>query len=316
LKYVVIALLLAAVTSARADDAAAKALFDQGKTLFAEGRFGEACNKLEASYQLNKLSGTGGLLGACYEKIGRLASAWSAYRDSAAIAEKQGNGERAAAARASAAELEPKLAWVTIDASAALKTSDVKITIDGVARPPGAFGGPIPVDAGQHLIAATAVERHSWTRTIDIQDGEKQQLAIPALVEDPSRRLALAKRLAEERRIARTRKRVALGLTAAGGVSLGVATGLALLARSTWNHAQELGCNDSGSCTDAAGAREVDRAAQRADIATYVAGGGALLLGAGVFVYLTSPTPRSERELRVVPTVGPGGAGVTLGGRF
>src|SRR3954470_2586769 len=103
---------------ARADDAAAKALFDQGKTLFAEGKYGEACQKLEASYAMNKLSGTGGLLGACFEKLGRVASAWAAYRASAAIAERQGNSERAAAARASAAELEPKLAWLTIDASA------------------------------------------------------------------------------------------------------------------------------------------------------------------------------------------------------
>src|SRR6188474_1578744 len=83
---------------AHADEPAAKALFDQGKTLFAEGKYGEACAKLEASFKLAALSSTRGLLGACYEKVGRLASAWAAYRDSAAIADRTGNGERAAAA--------------------------------------------------------------------------------------------------------------------------------------------------------------------------------------------------------------------------
>jgi hypothetical protein len=313
---VAIALVLSLGHTAHADDAGAKALFDQGKALFADGKFSEACTKLEASYKMNQLSGTRGLLGACYEKLGRFASAWAAYRDSAVIAEKQGNTERAAAARASAAELEPKLAWLTIDATAVAKTPKLKITIDGVEYPREALGSRIPVDAGQHLLEATAIDYKSWNQTIDITDTEKQHATIPQLVEDPTRRLAIEKRLADERRVARRRKQIAFGLGIGGGVSLGVATTLTLMARSGWNHAKDLGCTDAGVCPDDAGKREVDRAATKADIATYVGGAGLLLVGAGVFIYVTSPKPHTETELRMVPTMSPHGAGVSLEGWF
>ena len=43
---------------------------------------------------------------------------------------------------------------------------------------------------------ATATDYTPWNHTIDIADTEKQQLAIPVLVEDPTRRLLLEARLA------------------------------------------------------------------------------------------------------------------------
>jgi tetratricopeptide (TPR) repeat protein len=123
MKWLVILVLLVAPAHADVDagaDARAKVLFDEGKTLFAEGKYGAACEKLDASFKLSRLSSTRGLLAACFETIGKLASAWVAYRDSAAIAEKQGNAERAQAAREKAAELEPKLAWLTLETAAAV----------------------------------------------------------------------------------------------------------------------------------------------------------------------------------------------------
>jgi len=307
---------LVSTSAVRADDATAKALFDQGKILFAEGKYGEACKKLEASFKMKELSGTGGLLGACYEKVGRLASAWSAYRDSAVMAEKQGNVERATASREKAAELFPKLAHVSIDVTAIAKIPKVKVTIDGAEQVLGGLGDPIPIDAGQHILEATAIDYTPSKQTIDIQDGENQKTSIPALVEDPTRRIAIEKRLADERQVAGRRKKIALGLATGGGVSLGVAATLVVLARSQWNHAKDLGCDASGSCVDDAGKRAVDGAALKADIATYVGGGGLLLLGAGVFIYVTSPKPHSETELRLLPSAGPGTAGLVLGGRF
>lgn len=314
---ILLIVLLGLSSSARADDATAKALFDQGKTLFAEGKYGEACVKLEASFKMKELSGTGGLLGACYEKIGRLASAWSAYRDSAVMAEKQGNAERAAASREKAAELLPKLAHVAIDATAIAKIPKVKLTIDGTEQVLSALGDPIPVDAGQHLVEATAIDYKPSKQTIDIQDGENQKLAIPVLVEDPTRRLALEKRVAEEHRIARRRKLMTYGFVGAGGASLVAATTLGLLAKRQWSRARDLGCTDSGTCPmGSGGVDEVNGAATKADVATYVGAAGLLLVGAGVFVRLTSPKPHTERELRLLPTASGTAAGVVVEGRF
>lgn len=301
---------------ARADEPAAKALFDQGKTLFAEGKYGEACEKLEASFKLAALSSTRGLLGACYEKVGRLASAWVAYRDSAAIAERQGFVERATAAREKATELEPKLARVTIDTSAVRTLPGVRVTIDGTEQPRAALGSELPIDAGPHVFEATAQDHKAWTTTVDIEDGERQTVVVEPLVSDPTRRLLIEQRVADERQIARRRKLIAYGLLAGGGAGVGVSVTLALLARSQWHRARDAGCTDGGLCPTGAGTRDVDGAALKADLATYIGGAGLLLAGAGLVVHLTSPTPRTAAELELAPSITPSAAGVSLQGRF
>lgn len=310
------ALVCTAPRAARADDAAAKALFDQGKALFNEGRYGEACAKLEGSFKLAALSSTRGLLGACYEKVGRLASAWAAYRDSAAIADRQGNAERATASREKAAELEPKLARLTIDASAVRTVPGMKVTVDDTEQPPAALGAELPIDEGPHVITATAEDYKPWKATIEIQDGERKRIVVEPLLPDPTRRLLIEQRLADDRRVAHRRKQIAYGLLGTGAVGIGVSVTLGLLSRSQWHRAQDAGCNDDGICPTDAGTRDVDGAALKADLATYVGGVGLLLAGAGVFVYVTSPKPRTEAELKVTPSITPQAASLVLQGRF
>lgn len=301
---------------ASADEPAAKALFDQGKRLFAEGKYGEACAKLEASFKLAALSSTRGLLGACYEKVGRLASAWVAYRDSAAVAERQGFVERATAAREKAAELEPKLARVTIDTSAVGTLPSFRVTIDGSEQPRAALGSELPIDAGPHVIEATAQDHKPWKTTLDIADGERQTIVVEPLVSDPTRRLLIEQRVADDREIARRRRLIAYGLLGGGGAGVGVAVTLGLLARAQWHRARDAGCNDAGVCPSDAGRHDVDGAALKADLATYIGGAGLLLAGAGVVVHLTSPKPRTAAELELVPSISPSAAGVSLQGRF
>ncbi len=310
------ALVCAVPARARAEEPAAKALFDQGKTLFAEGNYGEACAKLEASFKLAALSSTRGLLGACYEKTGRLASAWVAYRDAAAIAERQGHAERAAAAREKAAELAPRLAHVTIDATAVRTIANSRVTIDGTDQPSAALGTELPIDAGPHVIEAIAADHRPWQRTIDIEDGERHTVVIDPLLPDPTRHQQLERIIGDERRVAQRRQVLAYSLFAAGGVSLGVGVALSLLARSEWHRAKDAGCTASGVCPTDAGRRDVDGAARKADLATYIGGAGLLFAGAGLVVHLTSPRPRTAAELRLAPSVAPSAASLSLEGRF
>src|SRR5450432_3403221 len=68
---------MAAPSFARADDsAAAQALFDQGKKAMAALNYAEACPKLEESYRLQEALGTLLNLADCYQRQGKLASAW------------------------------------------------------------------------------------------------------------------------------------------------------------------------------------------------------------------------------------------------
>jgi len=304
-------LLVALAGTAHADDggstdARAKALFDEGKTLFAEGNYGKACEKLDASFKLAHLSSTRGLLAACYEKIGKLASAWAAYRDSAAIAERQGNAERAQAARDKAAELEPKLAKLAIDITAVTKIAGLEITIDGVAQPRGALDGPLPIDGGPHVVAADALGWKRWTQTIDIADGEQQRAVVPALVADPGE-LEAAKD--GTKKLSR-RKLVGLAIGGGGVVTVGVSVAFGVAAKLEWNGAN---CSSDGLCPDLDAKAKADSAARTANIATVLGVAGVALAATGAVIYFTGG---KKKETRIAPIAGRGGVGLAVVGRF
>src|SRR5580698_2670520 len=91
------------------DQAAAEALFKQGRDLMASGQYAEACPKLAESERLDPAPGTLLNLATCYERNGQVASAWVTYKEAATVARKADQPERAQLARRKAAELEPKL---------------------------------------------------------------------------------------------------------------------------------------------------------------------------------------------------------------
>src|SRR4051812_40620982 len=75
---------------------AAQALFDQAEAEMAAGQIASACKRLEEVTRLVPDALGGKLkLGDCYEKLGRLASAWSQFAIVAQVAARVGQAERA-----------------------------------------------------------------------------------------------------------------------------------------------------------------------------------------------------------------------------
>src|SRR5688572_26735777 len=97
-----------------ADAAAADALYDEAEKLMGAGRYNEACPKFAESYRIDPATGALLALAACYEKGGKIASAWTTYRQVVARALREKDGERAEASKARVAELEPRLPRLTI----------------------------------------------------------------------------------------------------------------------------------------------------------------------------------------------------------
>src|SRR4030095_15910449 len=95
------------------DKASAEALFDEALRAMKEGKYAEACPKLENSQRIDPGVGTLLYLGECYEKIGRTASAWATFREAASQAEAGGQTKRAKAARERIAKLDSKLSYLT-----------------------------------------------------------------------------------------------------------------------------------------------------------------------------------------------------------
>src|SRR3954452_3723875 len=108
----------------------AEQLFNQARDLAKAGKWTEACPKFEASLRYDPALGTRLNLATCYEKVGKIASAWGIYRDAAELAGKAGDPKRRDYALKQAVALEKRLPKLTITAPA--QTAGLAVTRDGV----------------------------------------------------------------------------------------------------------------------------------------------------------------------------------------
>src|SRR5579864_7101037 len=146
-----------AAPSARADEiVSAQALFDQAKKAMTAHDYATACPKFEASLKLQEALGTLLNLALCYEKDGKLASAWSRFLEVAAKARAAGQTDRARIGRDRAAALAPKLSNIVLDVPPASRIDGLEIRRDGVPVEQAEWGSAIPADAGPHTIEASA----------------------------------------------------------------------------------------------------------------------------------------------------------------
>jgi hypothetical protein len=183
---VLIALAMASLSPrparAQVDKAAAEELFREGRRLAKEGKFAEACTKFEGSQALDPATGTLLNLADCYEKIGRSASAWAAFKEVAELSRVEGNAKRADLASERARALEPRLSRLTINVPAASRVPGLVVLRDGRPLPEAVYGLSMPLDPGKHELAATAPGYLRWSTTADLSaDGAKVSVDVPPL---------------------------------------------------------------------------------------------------------------------------------------
>lgn len=162
----------------------AEALLKEGKKLASEKKYDEACPKLAESYKLSATPATLIELALCHEKQGKLATAWGELLDAEADARKAGRSDLEARARGNSKSLEGKLPRVIV--AVAQNTPGLEIAVDGQKLDLAVLGKGRPVDPGDHKITASAPGRKPFETTVSLKQGEKKNVAIPALVEDPN----------------------------------------------------------------------------------------------------------------------------------
>ncbi|HEX2686885.1 MAG TPA: choice-of-anchor D domain-containing protein, partial [Kofleriaceae bacterium] len=91
-----------AASVAAASTKAAEETFTQGRELLKQGKYAEACTAFEQSQRLDPQFGTQYNIAGCYEKTGKLATAWNLYR---ALARSDTNPTRRSKSAALAASL-------------------------------------------------------------------------------------------------------------------------------------------------------------------------------------------------------------------
>ena len=183
LRVLALALWLAGVLAsapAEASNPVAESLFQDAVALMKQGKFSEACPKLEASQRREAQSGTLLNLASCREHEGRTATAWAAYKEAAALARAENRRENAEKATELAATVEAKLSRLRVEVAALSPGQEVKV--DGNLLDAAVFGVPVPVNPGPHTISATAPRRSAWSVEVTVgKEADTKSISIPAL---------------------------------------------------------------------------------------------------------------------------------------
>jgi len=303
----------AAARADGANKAAAQELFDQGRKLMEQGDFAAACPKLESSQKLDPGAGTLMNLAACYEKNGQSASAWVTYTD-AATASAERHPDWAEKARARAAALAPTLSRLTI--LVPRPVTGLVVKRDGAVVASGAYGVPIPVDPGAHVVEATAPGSLGSKQTVQIAANAAQETVnIPELESSPT---GPSGGPTPEHGSSGSTQRI-LGATFAGVGVVGLAFGsiFGVKALSWKTDVARAHCNAEFTACDATGKAEIDQAHSDATVSTVVFVVGAVALVGGAIVFFAAPHA-AEAKPQVSVSLGHRGSplGLTLGGSF
>jgi hypothetical protein len=303
-----------AETSAEPSDAdrlaSAQALFDEGRALLLQGRPREACPKLEQSQRLDPGLGTQFNLAACYEQLGKLASAHALFIEVAEGARTSGQGEREQIARERAAAIEPRLGRLAIVVPAA-RPAELRVERDGAELGRDEWNVPAAVDPGLHRVRAWGPGVGEWASEVNVAaDGTVREVKVP---------------VGEERSFFDPLHRK-IGLAAAGlgvaGVLVGSFFGVRAIAKK--NEAARAGC-DGRECSTVQSGAIRDQARSAGDVATVAMTIGASGLATAAVLLWIVPEPAAEgagsngaraARLEVSPQVSSRAGGVWFRGVF
>jgi hypothetical protein len=322
--------ILAAAGGARAQgtssDAAATALFDEGRKLMDQHRWSEACPKLAESQRLGPSGGTLINLAECYEHTGQSASAWVAWKDAAARANAAGKRdvERKAIARASA--LEPSLARLTVAVDRSSDVDGLVVRRDGVAVGHAEFGMAIPIDPGLHVIEASAPKKKAFSAKVEVSPKQTTAQVTLTLEDEPVVAAAPGPTPAPSpagpapgagdqppAAAPGSSSQKTIGAIVGGAGLAGVAVGavFGVVAKSKNDEALQPGnCRTSSYCTPQ-GLALTNDAKTAATASTIAFGIGAAAVAVGVVLWLTAPSA-STLGVRAMPVVAQSYQGVAL----
>lgn len=320
------------------DPAAAQALFSEARALMEQGRYAQACPKLEESSRLDAGIEAELSLADCNEHLGKTASAWAGFLAVAAQAKASNLPEREKVARKRALALEKQLPKVVIEVSSAPPGLEVKR--DGVLLVAAAWNMPIPVDSGLHRITASAPGKETWEMSVQATNGKTVRVQVPqelpaaaivapaptgpsSFTEGASTTVTSASTdgsgsfpppIIEGRFGQRTLGWIVTGV---GGAAIGVGAGFGL---ASLGKRDESNGHCVGDTCDSAGVALRDDAIRNGNIATITTIAGGALLAGGLVLVLTAPKDRAPRErpanVRAAPTAAIGGGGLMIMGAF
>lgn len=336
------AILLSSTAFAQTDaesKAAAETLFRDAKAAFDAGDYATACPKLEGAVALTGGEALGGalFLARCYEKQGRIASAWGVYTEVAGKAGSAGQTDRAAQATSGAAALLPRLHYVSLRVPAAVVAiAAAQIRRQGKPLRRELWSSRFPVDPGPFTVEIAAPGKRTATKTVPIPDAPGETPITvdpladeivtapgPALIApppgDPVKPPPPVPVPATASDRWSTPRVAGVVMAAVGAVGMGVGVAVGAVAKGQYQDAVADPKNCSATagggvaCTDL-GPTEAARSLGNVGTITFLASAG-VALGGGLMILLA---PARLRDTASVPhlTVGRDGAALTWMGAF
>jgi len=301
--------------AAPSEASAAQALFDDAKVLMARGDYALACSKLEESQRLDPALGTLLNLADCREKQGKIATAWSLFRDAEGLSHRSGPPEAETVARERARALEDRVPRLVIAVEPG-QPPGFRLTRDQIAVGSAQLGTPIPLDPGEYRLAASAPGHRPWQTTVSLREHAGTVSVTVPVLRPAAATPAVAGRRGAAAEPARDDSRDAPVPAASwvlGGVgiaALGTSVGLGL-----WAKSQYRGADCPGHvCRTEADLQQRDAARTKATAATAVFIGGALALGGGIVLWAMRPA--SSKQPGVSVSLGAGASSLVLAGEM
>ncbi len=284
-----------------ADRTLARTLFEEGRALLKDGKFAEACPKLEESERLAPGMGTLFNLADCFENLGRTASSWAAFSEVADLAKRAGQADRETVARERAAALKPKLVYWKLHLAGAAPTG-LTLRIDDRAVSNAVLDAELPVDPGLHRVKVAAPGKVEHETEVRIETTTPMTpVELPALLDAPQEPPPLAPVPKLEPPPAQPvvpeaerpwQKPTALVAGGVALVALGVGTAFGLKASSQWSDAKAT-CN--GNVCDKAGYAGWQDSRSSATVSTVFFTTGVVVATAAVVLWLTAPNSPEAR---------------------
>ena len=269
----------------------AEALFLQARDLMEAGRYSEACPKLVEAQRLDPGAGTLLALALCHEGEGRGATAIDEFREAGALAHKAGREDRADLAAKNLKKLEAEVSRVTV-APDAPSLEGLSILLDQRPLPKAQWGVAIYVDAGAHLVVASAPGKKSWSTAVNVNGyGDVKRVAVPELEAASS-----------DGATSSGSNATAWVLGGIGVAALGVGGYFGV--RTFTKTRQYKDACPGGTCPDQHGIDLNSDAKRSGTISTIAFGVGVVSLASAVILVLTKPSPSGalKTDALITPT--------------
>lgn len=316
----------------------ARTLADRGLEHYEAGRYTEALrafHEAEATIHAPTLLL---MIARTYDKLGRLTESRATYRRLVSEALTPGSPRAFVAAKEEArrelAALEARIPTVEVTLSGAAHDA-VVLTLDSERIAPST---PVERDPGEHQLVAVIPGQRPVTKTIRLNEGTREHIVLHLTPPSPAAPLSggapdSSESNAASKRGMTTAVVISGGVTAAAGTIAGVAftllaNGKASEATRQWNVVHAIGGGGVNCRTPAPGdpATQCGKLRSLNDdkdlfsnlaLWSFIGGGTAAVGTLGYWLATSSSTSEQDRrQVRISPSVTPGGFGFVAGGVF